>query len=437
MMNLKTKEKIGIVQLGCAKNLIDMELMLALLVKNGYEYTFDIDDPFVHKVIVNTCSFICDAQKESVKTIMELIAMDKKVIITGCLAQRHKEELRELLPEVTHFVGINKYDKIVEAVESTHYYNVSANCDYKYLENVNREQITMGASSYIKIAEGCFYNCGYCTIPMIRGKYHSRKIENVVKEAKNLAKKGVKEIVIIAQDTTSYGLDLYKKPMLSELLRQLNEIDDISWIRLMYAYPMNFDEELMETINNLSKVVKYIDIPLQHSNIEVLKRMKRPSFDYRKFIKKIRKKIKNVSLRTTFIVGYPGETDEEFQDLYDFVEEMKFDKIGVFKYSREKGTYAYDLKPQIKAKVKNDRYKKLMKLQKSISLEINKKLIGKKIPCIVEQIYNNGIIVARSYKDAPEVDGLVYISSNEHILPNDIVDVKITKASHYDLYGIV
>ena len=434
---MKNKETIGILQFGCAKNLIDMELMLGLLTKNGYSYSLNPDDENIKTVIINTCSFIYDAEKESISAIMDMIQKGKRIILTGCLVQKHKQELQKLLPEITNFIGTCDYDKIIEAIENKNYSKISEIPNYNYREDIKREQITVGSSSYIKIAEGCYYNCGYCVIPNLRGKYKSRKIEDIVVEAKELANKGVSEIILIAQDTTSYGLDIYKKPMLSELLEELNKIENLNWIRLMYAYPTNFDEKLMKTINNLDKVVKYIDIPLQHSNIEVLKRMKRPAIDYRKFIQKIRKNIKNVSIRTTFIVGYPQETDEEFQDLYDFVKDMEFDKVGVFTYSREKNTYAYNLKPQIKQSVKNKRKKLLMELQKDISLKINKSYTGKYVQCIIEEIHSDNTIIARSYKDAPEVDGLVYIKSDEYLTPGDIVNVKITDATCYDMYGVV
>ena len=434
---MKNKETIGILQFGCAKNLIDMELMLGLLVKNGYKYSLNPDDENIKTVIINTCSFIYDAEKESVRAILDMIQKGKRIILTGCLVQKHKEELQELLPEVKNYIGTCDYDKIIEAIENENYSKISETPNYNYREDIKREQITVGASSYIKIAEGCYYNCGYCVIPNLRGKYKSRKIEDIVNEAKELANKGVSEIILIAQDTTSYGLDFYKKPMLSTLLKELNKIENLNWIRIMYAYPTNFDEDLMKTINDLDKVVKYIDIPLQHSNIEVLKRMRRPAIDYRKFIKKIRKNIKNVAIRTTFIVGYPQETDEEFEDLYNFVKEMEFDKVGVFTYSREKNTYAYSLKPQVKQSIKNKRKKLLMELQKNISLKINKKYTGKYIPCIIEELHSNNKIIARSYKDAPEVDGLVYIKSNEFLTPGDIVNVKITNATCYDMHGVI
>lgn len=434
---MKKKETIGILQFGCAKNLVDMELMLGLLVKEGYSYSLNPDDENIKTVIINTCSFICDAEKESIAAILDMINKGKRIILTGCLAQKHKDELPKLLPEITNFIGTCEYDKIIEAIENDKYINISKEPDYCYREDIKREQITVGSSSYIKISEGCYYNCGYCVIPKLRGKYKSRKMENIIEEAKSLAAKGVSEIILIAQDTTSYGLDLYKKPMLASLLKELNKIENLNWIRVMYAYPTNFDDELMDAINSLDKVVKYVDIPLQHSNIEVLKRMKRPAIDYRKFIKKLRKKIKDVAIRTTFIVGYPGESEEEYQDLYNFIQEMKFDKAGVFEYSREKGTYAYSLKPQIRANIKRKRRNALMKLQKQISTQINKNCHNKTIQCIIEEIHSDGKIVARSYKDAPEVDGLVYIKTDEYLTPGDIVDVKITDSTSYDMYGVV
>ena len=434
---MKNKETIGILQFGCAKNLIDLELMIGLLVQNGYRYSLNPDDKNIKTVIINTCSFIHDAEKESVEAIMDMIAKKKRIILTGCLVQKYQEKLVELLPEIKNFIGVSNYDKIIEAIENKNYVNISKEPSYCYREDIKREQITVGSSSYIKIAEGCYYNCGYCVIPQLRGSYKSRKIENIVEEAKELAKKGVSEIILIAQDTTSYGLDLYKKPMLAKLLEELNKIEEISWIRIMYAYPTNFNDELIDAMAKLDKVVKYIDIPLQHSHPDVLKRMKRPVIDYEKFIQKIRKKIKNVAIRTSFIVGYPEESEEEFKHLCNFVKKIKFDKVGVFAYSREKNTYAYALKPQIKANIKNKRKKELMKIQKEISFNINKGFIKKTIPCIIEELHSDGTIVARSYKDAPEVDGLVYIKSNEYLTPGDIVDVKITKATCYDMYGVV
>ena len=294
----------------------------------------------------------------------------------------------------------------------------------------------MGASSYIKIADGCDFNCGYCIIPQLRGNYHSRKIENIVAEAKELASKGTSEIVLIAQDTTSYGKDIYGKPSLKELLIELNKIEELSWIRIMYTYPSLLDDELLETINNLDKVVKYIDVPLQHVSQNMLEAMNRPKMDYKKLIKRIRKFIPKVAIRTTFIVGYPTETEDDFQELYDFIKTMKIDRLGVFEFSKEKNTKAYSMKPQILAKVKKQRRNALMKLQQTVSKELNEKLIGKKIDCIVENINEDGLVVARSYKDAPEVDGLVYINTKTPVIPGDIITVKITGAVEYDLTAV-
>jgi ribosomal protein S12 methylthiotransferase len=304
-----------------------------------------------------------------------------------------------------------------------------------YPENVQRQQITVGASSYIKIGDGCNYECGYCIIPKLRGKYVSRPIENIVNEAMQLALKGVTEIVLIAQDTSSYGIDLYGKQALPQLLEELNKIDSLSWIRIMYAYPTQMTDELINAIAGLDKVVKYIDIPLQHSHPRVLKSMKRPVMDYEQLVAKLRKMIPDVTVRTSLIVGYPGETEEEFEHLYNFVKNVKFDRMGAFEYSREKGTYSDALKTQISAKIKHQRYKKIMELQKEISLKNNQKYIDTTLKCIVEGYSDDGTVVLRSEHDAPEVDGLVYAVSQRAVIPGDIEEVKITNADDYDLYG--
>ena len=430
---MKKNKLIGIIQHGCAKNLVDTELMLGILEKAGYKTTLDVHDKNVKTVIVNTCSFICDAEKESIQSIFEMINAGKKIIVTGCLPQKHKLELKKLLGEVSGFIGTCDFKDIVKAVESEEFYSVSENPCYIYPEDVERAQITVGSSSYIKIADGCNYSCGYCVIPQLRGKYKSRKIEDIVKEAQKLADKGVSEIILIAQDTTSYGIDLYKKPCLDKLLKELNKIENINWIRVLYAYPTNFTDGLINAYKNLEKVVKYIDIPLQHSHKDVLKRMKRPVIDQEKLIKKLRKEIPNVAIRTTFIVGYPQETQEEFEHLYNFVKKMKFERLGVFEYSREKNTYSYSLKPQVPAKVKHARKNKILKLQKEISKKNNLNFISKTIQCIIEEVHNNGMIIARSYADAPEVDGLVYVKTNDYLSPGQIINVKVTGADSYDL----
>ena len=437
----KQKHKIALINHGCAKNLVDSELMLGILAQDGYEIT--LNDQEAEIVIINTCSFIHDAEKESVHSIIEMVNEGKKVIITGCLPQKHKEELKKAVPETVAMLGTSDISKISQVVEKIleqkeeYVCEITQNPVFTYPEFSERQQITVGSSSYIKIADGCNYQCGYCIIPKLRGPYRSRPVENIVKEAKELGKKGVSEIVLIAQDTTSYGIDLYKRPSLSMLLRELNKIEEINWIRVMYTYPSMFDDELIETFATCEKVVKYVDIPLQHSHPDILKAMRRPVMDYRAFIEKLREKIKDVAIRTTFIVGYPTETDEMFEHLYEFTKWAKFDKMGAFEFSKEKDTYAYSLPQQVPAKIKKQRKNKLMKLQQKISREVNETFIGKVIPCIVESITSDGIVTARSYRDAPEVDGLVYIKTDDIPVPGDIENVRITECNDYDLYGII
>lgn len=429
-------KKIALISHGCAKNLVDSELILGLLAENGFEITLDEDE--TDTVIVNTCSFICDAEKESIRTILELIQKGKKVIVSGCLAQKHPEELKKEIPELAGIVGTTDFTKIIDVIKNIdkgYVAEISTTPDYIYPENIKRQQITMGASSYLKIADGCNYRCGYCIIPYLRGNYHSRKMEDILSEAENMVKNGVTEIILIAQDTTSYGIDIYKKPMLSELLLKLNKIEGLSWIRIMYAYPTQMSDELLTTINKCEKAVKYVDIPLQHSHPEMLKMMNRPSFDYRPMIENIRKLIPDVAIRTAFIVGYPGETEEMFEHLCKFVQDMKFDRMGVFCYSREKGTPSYSMKPQISKRIAKSRYKKLMEIQQKISAERNKNLVGKTLPCIIECYADSGDVVARTQYDAPEIDGVVNIRTNKHIVPGDIEQVKIVRSSEYDLYG--
>lgn len=433
-------KKIALISHGCAKNLVDSELMLGTLAQNGYEITLNEDESDI--VIINTCSFIHDAEKESVDSILEMINEGKKVIIAGCLAQKHGDELKKAIPEISGMIGATDFGKIVEVIKSIengeeYVQEVNETPEYNYPESVTRQQITVGSSSYIKIADGCNYRCGYCIIPYLRGDYRSRKMENIIDEAKSLVKKGVTEIILIAQDTTGYGIDIYKKPMLPELLRELNKIEGLGWIRIMYAYPTQMKDELLDAIAECDKVVKYIDIPLQHSHPEMLKRMNRPAFDYREMIENIRKRIPNVAIRTAFIVGYPGETEEEFEHLYEFIKDMKFNKLGVFEYSREKGTPSYNMKPQISKKVMKERRNKLMELQQGISKSINESFIGKTMPCIIESFTDEGYVVARTQNDAPEVDGVVYIKTDEPLVPGDIENVKIVDCDEYDLIGEV
>ena len=432
--------KIALINHGCPKNLVDSELMLGFLAEKGYEITLDDKDADV--VIVNTCSFIHDAEQESVQSILQMVDDGKKVIVTGCLPQKHKAELKEAIPEVCAMIGTSDIKEIVSVVEQVlnkqndeYVSKISEKPEYIYPENVKRQQITVGASSYVKIADGCNYHCGYCIIPQLRGAYHSRTIEDVVAEVKDLVSKGVTEVVLIAQDTTSYGIDIYGKPSLAKLLEELNKIDGLGWIRIMYAYPTQVTDELIDAMAKLDKVVKYLDLPLQHYDKEVLKAMRRPEFDYAVLIKKLRDKIPNIAIRTAFIVGYPGETDEQFKKLYQFIKDMRFDKMGVFEYSREKNTVSYSMEHQVPKKVKHKRFQELMALQQQISFEINQTYIGKILPCIVEGFTDEGVVIMRSQHDAPEIDGLVYAKSDRNVVPGDIENVLIDGADEYDLFG--
>lgn len=429
--------KISLINHGCAKNLVDAELILGILANQGYDIT--LDDNVADIIIVNTCSFIHDAEKESIQSILQMVEQNKKVIVAGCLSQKHKEELKNAIPELAGMIGTSNLNDIIKIIENIKNNQYSSLIDekprYIYPESIERQQITMGASSYLKIGEGCNYQCGYCIIPKLRGKYVSRTIENIVKEAKSLVAKGVTEIILIAQDTSSYGIDLYGKQALPQLLEELNKLENLSWIRIMYAYPTQMTDELIDAIAKLDKVVKYVDIPLQHSHPRVLQAMRRPVMDYKVLVEKIRKKIPGVSVRTSLIVGYPGETEEEFEHLYQFVKDVKFDRMGAFEYCREKNTYSYGLKDQIPAKIKKQRRNKLMELQQKISLENNEKYIGSTLKCIVEGYTDDGVIILRSEHDAPEIDGLVYATCERQVVPGDIENVNIDKVDEYDLFG--
>jgi len=437
----KKKLTIGLINFGCPKNLVDSEKMLGLLYKNGYK--IDLDEKKADLIIVNTCAFIKDAEKESIKTIIELAQAKKKFLITGCLAQKYKKELSEAVPEAKALVGTGDIEKICSVIENIvnnpkkFIYEVSADPYYSLNKDTERFHITAGSSTYLKIAEGCDYSCGYCVIPALRGKYRSRTIESVVREAKDLGQKGVSEIILIAQDTTNYGKDLYEKPSLPRLLEKLNEIEDISWIRVMYAYPSLVNNDFTKAIAGLDKVVNYVDVPLQHSHPDILKLMNRPAVDNSKIIDKIRENIPDVAIRTVFITGYPGETEVHFEHLYNFVEKHRFDRLGVFDYSKEKETSSYKLKGHVLAKVKKARKNKIMRLQKDISKSINKTFIGKEVFSLIEYIKPDGQFVGRTYRDAPEIDGLVFIDSDKTLSPGDVVQVKINKSGDYDLYGFV
>lgn len=433
--------KIALINLGCSKNLVDSEIMLSILAKAGYKV--DLDDKDADIVLINTCSFIKNAEKESVRAIMEQVSTGKKVIIVGCLAQKYRQELLDLIPEVAAIVGTSDIGDIAEVVKevlndsNSQHFRLSSELKYLQPDNLNRFHITVGPYSYLKISEGCNWRCSYCLIPELKGMYRSRKIESIVKEAETLVKNGVSEIVIIAQDTTSYGIDLYKKPALKDLLLSLDKIEELKWIRLMYTYPKYINDDLINVIANSNKIVKYIDLPLQHAHPDILRAMGRPDVNVELLIEKLRSNIENLAIRTCFIVGFPGETDEKFDYLYNFIKSQKFERLGVFEYSKENNTPASKLPDQLKAKIKKQRRKLLMELQQDISLQKHQNFISKKLDVLLEKVTNSGAGVGRSYLDAPEIDGLVYISSVEGYLPGDIIPVKINKVTAYDLYGII
>lgn len=433
------KTVIGLINLGCAKNLVDAELMLGMLAKRGYEITLSEEGADI--VLVNTCSFIKEAEQESVKNIVAIAESGKKLIISGCLAQKYKKELMEAVPEAIAIVGTGDIDKIVEIVDAftqgkdEPVYAVGDSLEYLQSDDAERFQITVGSSAYIKIAEGCDYSCAFCIIPQLRGKYRSRTIESIVAEAKKLGQIGVTEIALVAQDSSNYGKDIYGKPSLPALLEKLNEVEEIDWIRVMYTYPSLINNELINAIAKLDKVVKYVDIPLQHSHPDILRLMNRPVMDNSSIVKRLRDAIPDIAIRTAFIVGFPGETEEHFEHLYNFIQENRFDKMGVFQYSKEKNTDSYKLKGHVLAKVKKQRQKELMKLQQGISLDIHKNLVGKELEVLVETLTSSGEIIGRSHRDAAEVDGLVYIKTDKILSPGDIVRARITCADVYDLHA--
>lgn len=436
--------KVGMISLGCPKNQVDAEHMLALMDAEGWEIVDYVDGCDV--VIVNTCGFIDDAKKEAIENILDMVELKEegvigKIIVTGCLAQRYKEEIVKEIPEVDAVVGIGANGDIIKTVEEV-MDSVSTiekyppRCDLP-LEG-QRILTTPQYWAYLKIGEGCSNRCTYCTIPSIRGNMRSRSMENVIEEAKQLAELGVKELILIAQDTTSYGLDLYGELKLPELINELCKIDSIEWIRLLYCYPDRITDELVETIKNQDKVVNYIDLPLQHADDKILKAMNRRGDQalIRSVISKLRAEIPDVVIRTTFIVGFPGEGEEEFETLAEFVNEIEFDRLGVFTFSPQEGTPAFDMEGQVDEDVKTRRGEVIMQDQYSIMEEKNNEKIGKTYKVVVEEYdgYSDSY-TGRTYMDAPEIDGLVKFTSQKDLDIGDFVDVEIFDVEDYDLIG--
>ncbi len=434
--------KSGFVSLGCAKNLVDTEVMLGIMQSHGIELTANPADADI--LIVNTCAFILSAKEESITTILNLAEYKqngrcRSLIVAGCLGQLYRRELLDEMPEADAIIGTGAWNRIMEAIEETlsgRRVVLIGERELIYDAETPRLRTTPDYTAYVKISEGCNNRCAFCTIPLIRGKQISRPIEDIRAEVESLAAQGVKEINLIAQDTTAYGLDLYGKPKLVELLRELVKTD-IHWIRILYAYPRRFTDELIDLIAAEPKICNYVDLPLQHASNDILKRMNRPDTreSIEELLNKIRERIPNVAIRSTFIVGFPGETDEDFLELKNFLQTQRLDKVGIFTYSREEDTPAYDFPDQISEEVMQERYHDLMSMQSLISQELNEELEGHELEVLIENRDEEvpEVVAGRSYRDAPEVDGLVYIENDGRSKAGDIVRVKVLAGFVYDI----
>jgi ribosomal protein S12 methylthiotransferase len=436
--------KVLFISLGCDKNLVDSEMMMGLLRNRGYEFTDDEMQADV--IVVNTCGFINDAKEESINTILNMAQYKehnlKALVVAGCLAERYKNEIMEELPEIDAIIGTTAFDKIVDVIDG-----VLAGQKENALDDINRlcrpetDRIisTGGYYSYLKIAEGCDKRCTYCSIPMIRGFFRSVPMEALITEAEYLAGKGVKELILVAQETTLYGKDIYGKKMLPELLKRLCEVKGIEWIRLLYCYPEEITDELIEVIKSEKKICKYIDMPIQHASDAILKKMGRRTnnAELRAIIGRLREEIPEICIRTTLITGFPGESEEDHEILMDFVDEMEFDRLGVFTYSAEEDTAAARMDGQLDEEVKLTRRDEIMELQQEISIDKSSRYVEEILEVIIEgqAADEDALYVGRSYMDAPGVDGYVFIKSEEELMSGDFARVRITKALEYDLIG--
>ena len=437
--------KVFLSSLGCSKNLVDAEIMMGILKERGYEQTPNLEDASI--AIVNTCGFIESAKEESINEILEIAqakqeAQLKYLIVTGCLSQRYSADLKKEMPEVDAFLGTSTFESIFEIIGDVSEgkkmeYILDPN-EKKYPENLPRLTSTPKYMAYLKIAEGCDNHCTYCIIPKLRGKYVSRNMEDIVKEAKELADAGVKELIVIAQDTTKYGIDLYGKKMLAKLLEELCKIENVSWVRFLYAYPEDVERELLEVVANNPKICPYFDIPIQHCNSRILKLMNRKvtKEELLEKINMIREVVPHAILRTSLITGFPTETDEEFEEMIEFVKEVKFDRLGVFTYSREEDTPAAKLEGQIEEEVKEDRKGRIMETQMQVSLNRNLSKVGTIVEVLVEE-EEDEFYVGRTKEDVPEIDGVVFIKKDVSLTMGDIVKVEVTEALEYDLMGVV
>ncbi len=436
--------KILFISLGCDKNLVDSEVMLGMLTSKGYEITDDENEADV--VVVNTCCFIGDAKEESIHNILEMAELRKAgvikaLIVTGCLAQRYKEEVQTEIPEVDAIIGTTAIDAIVETLE-----DVLAGQGHNHIEDINRTPVydksrivtTGGHYAYLKIAEGCDKRCSYCIIPKVRGNYRSIPMESLLTEARKLVEFGAKELILVAQETTLYGKDLYGEKSLPRLLHELCKIDGLYWIRILYCYPEEITDELIETIRTEEKVCHYLDIPIQHASDNILKRMGRRTnqAELRDMIARLRERIPDICLRTTLITGFPGETQEDHEELMAFVDEMEFDRLGVFTYSAEEDTPAAEFEDQIEEEIKKDRQAEIMELQQEIAFEKAENAVGRTVLAMIEgKLPDENAYAARTYMDAPNVDGLVFVQTSRELMTGDFVKVKITGSYEYDLIG--
>ena len=430
--------KVGFVSLGCSKNLIDTEIAIGILKEHGMEIVNNPED--AEMIIVNTCGFIDPAKEEAINTILEMAEYKKKkckyLIVMGCLVERYKEELIKAIPEVDLFIKYSEYNSLWNQIEELLKDNNNTG-KYNDFDNIKERVISTGDNyAYLKIADGCSNRCTYCAIPYIRGPQISRKMEDIIEEAKKLVNDGYKELILIAQDTTKYGTDIYGTPKLAELLTEICKIKELKWVRFLYAYPETITDELIKVVKENDKICKYFDIPIQHISDSVLKRMNRQSNgkSIRSLIEKLRKEIPNVIIRTTVMVGFPGETKENFDDLYDFLKEAKFDKLGCFTYSKEDGTPASRIKEQVHPMTKKSRYNKIMRLQQEISKENLEKQIGKELEILIEnKTFDGKNYIGRSYMDVPDIDGIIYIKTDKLLNIGEFVKATVVDISDYDL----
>ena len=432
------------VSLGCDKNLVDTEVMLGLLAKNGHQMVDS--EEMADVIVVNTCCFIHDAKEESIQTILEMAEYKKEgslkaLIVTGCLAQRYKQEILDEIEEVDAVLGTTSYDKIVDAIEDALKGKKTlelTDLDALPVVDSKRVMTTGGHFAYLKIAEGCDKHCTYCIIPKIRGNFRSVPMERLLKEAEELVSQGVKELILVAQETTLYGKDIYGEKSLHRLLKELCKIKGLYWIRILYCYPEEIYDELIQVIKEEDKICKYLDLPIQHASDAILKRMGRRTSKAQlvEIIEKLRREIPDITLRTTLITGFPGETEEQHEELMAFVDELEFDRLGVFTYSPEEDTPAATMPDQIEESVKEDRQADLMELQQEIAFELAEEMIGKEVLVMIEgKVADENAYVGRTYKDAPNVDGLIFVESDELMMSGDFAKVRVTGALDYDLIG--